>query len=104
MESKKQEVFMQTDREARIQQRAYEIWVDEGRPEGLETLHWQQAEEELGLSASDPVEVSPAVKSLRKEKRLQKSAKTDDQLTEGLKGTFPASDPVSITEPYSNNR
>jgi hypothetical protein len=32
---------------ARIRQRAYEIWVSEGRPEGRERIHWVRAEAEF---------------------------------------------------------
>jgi hypothetical protein len=32
---------------ARIRQRAYEIWEDEGRPEGRARIHWLRAEAEF---------------------------------------------------------
>jgi hypothetical protein len=35
------------DLERRIQQRAYELWENEGRPQGREQDHWQQAEREV---------------------------------------------------------
>ena len=31
----------------RVRQRAYEIWEDEGRPEGRERIHWLRAEAEF---------------------------------------------------------
>jgi hypothetical protein len=31
----------------RVRQRAYEIWEREGRPEGREQEHWEQAEREI---------------------------------------------------------
>ncbi len=34
------------DRERRIQDRAYEIWEQEGRPSGREREHWERAERE----------------------------------------------------------
>ena len=40
---------------------------------------------------------SPAVRSLEKEERQK--VKRGDDLDEGLEDTFPASDPVSATEP-----
>jgi len=41
---------------ARIRQRAYEIWEDEGRPEGRERIHWLRAEAEFRekFSAGQP--------------------------------------------------
>jgi hypothetical protein len=35
------------DTAERIRQRAYEIWEREGRPEGREQAHWEQAEREV---------------------------------------------------------
>ena len=32
-----------TDRESRVRQRAYELWEAEGRPEGREREHWEEA-------------------------------------------------------------
>lgn len=31
----------------KIRRRAYDIWVDEGRPEGRQHEHWMQAEREV---------------------------------------------------------
>ncbi|PWE53958.1 hypothetical protein DEM27_23910 [Metarhizobium album] len=44
-----------------------------------------------------PEDESPAVVSLRKEQEVQASTSPEEQLEEGLDGTFPASDPVSTT-------
>lgn len=38
---------MTPDRDKRIQMRAYEIWEREGRPEGRERSHWEQARSEI---------------------------------------------------------
>jgi hypothetical protein len=38
---------MEQDREERIRVRAYEIWEREGRQEGSDLAHWEQAENEL---------------------------------------------------------
>jgi hypothetical protein len=38
---------MDSDRETRIRQRAYELWLDEGSPEGKQDDHWAQAEREI---------------------------------------------------------
>lgn len=35
-----------------VSRRAYEIWENEGRPEGCELRHWLQAEQELGASST----------------------------------------------------
>ncbi|MDL2410825.1 DUF2934 domain-containing protein [Rhizobium calliandrae] len=38
---------MAVDRNERIERRAYEIWESEGRPDGSDLRHWQQACDEL---------------------------------------------------------
>lgn len=38
---------MQTDRDARIRERAYQIWLTEGRVEGKQDDHWHRAEREI---------------------------------------------------------
>ena len=42
----------------KIAQRAYEIWLAEGRPEGRALVHWQTAEEELRRQSASPVNAS----------------------------------------------
>lgn len=44
-----------------------------------------------------PEKISPAVASLRKE-QAKKQRTSKDDLEEGIEATFPASDPVSITQ------
>ena len=47
---------MTDDRQQRIRQRAYQIWLDEGRPDGRHEEHWQQAESELLSGTSPPLQ------------------------------------------------
>ena len=50
---------------ARIRKRAYEIWEDEGRPQGRDRIHWLRAEAEFreslgaGRPASTPTQLKP---------------------------------------------
>ncbi|MER8870591.1 DUF2934 domain-containing protein [Mesorhizobium sp. M0814] len=46
---------MDDDRHEKIRQRAYEIWVREGRPHGAHERHWQQAKHELDLNDATTV-------------------------------------------------
>jgi hypothetical protein len=39
-----------------ISRRAYELWEQEGRPEGSDLRHWLQAEKELGGGNTAPAE------------------------------------------------
>lgn len=52
-----------SDREARIRQRAYELWVEDGCPDGRASAHWTRAEtliagEEALAGLSVPAEPS----------------------------------------------
>ena len=42
------------DREQRIRDRAYEIWLGEGQPEGRAVEHWSRAALELGYGDAPP--------------------------------------------------
>ncbi len=46
---------MTQNQEARIRQRAYEIWQEEGAPPGRAEANWLRAESELLREAVDPV-------------------------------------------------
>jgi hypothetical protein len=43
-----------SDREARIRQRAFDIWQAEGMPEGREKEHWTAAEREVLMAEAEP--------------------------------------------------
>jgi hypothetical protein len=50
------------EKEQRIRERAYQIWLDEGQPDGREREHWRQAEEQINAEEgeqSEPDEQSP---------------------------------------------
>jgi hypothetical protein len=40
-------VASDVDREQQIRERAYEIWLDEGKPYGRSKEHWAEAEKQL---------------------------------------------------------
>ncbi len=44
---------MASDLDKRIQERAYEIWESEGRPEGRQEEHWQQARTEFAEAKAE---------------------------------------------------
>ncbi|QZN99070.1 DUF2934 domain-containing protein [Chenggangzhangella methanolivorans] len=49
-----------TDRNNLIEQRAYDLWVEAGMPDGQAEAHWAQAEREIG-AADDSGSVQPAL-------------------------------------------
>jgi len=46
----------QQEREQRIRERAYQIWLEQGRPQGKDRDNWAQAEGELRAGNSDMAE------------------------------------------------
>ncbi len=52
---------MNIDRDAKIAQRAYELWESEGKPDGRSLDHWRRAEAEFGGTESRSELVAPAV-------------------------------------------
>jgi hypothetical protein len=46
-----------------IARRAYELWENEGRPEGSDLRHWLQAEAELGTTRSNQGDRSDSIDS-----------------------------------------
>jgi hypothetical protein len=46
------------DREQRQRERAYQIWEDEGRPEGAHEDHWKRAEDRQDLEKQQSDDVT----------------------------------------------
>lgn len=44
-----------TNLEARIRERAYQIWEREGRPQGMHLEHWRRAEQEVKSQAEQGI-------------------------------------------------
>jgi hypothetical protein len=45
--------------EHRVRERAYRIWVDEGRPEGRADLHWEMAHELVAIEENSDLALQP---------------------------------------------
>lgn len=41
------------EKEQRIRERAYQIWINEGQPEGRDIDHWQQAETQINAEEGE---------------------------------------------------
>lgn len=52
---------MSVDVEQRIRDRAYAIWLEEGRPHGREADHWFQAERAILAEAATVADVAPVI-------------------------------------------
>lgn len=75
---------MSDDRDDQIRQRAYQLWQDEGEPEGRDEAHWAQASRELGEG-------------------LDPTAGTDTDETESLIAAASADQAVSPGTPKPTN-
>lgn len=68
-----------SDREEAIRQRAHRIWEDEGRPEGAEARHWDEARRQIEAepaptpSEPAPEEITPAAEPAPAAKKPRKS-------------------------------
>ena len=55
---------LEKELDERVRKRAYEIWLEEGQPEGREVDHWSRAKEELTPAAEDQKQVAGKITSL----------------------------------------
>ena len=53
-----------SDDKERIRQRAYQIWLEEGRPEGREAVHWDMARELVAIEDAQKATAKKAARSL----------------------------------------
>ncbi|RDJ03843.1 DUF2934 domain-containing protein [Rhizobium grahamii] len=55
------------EQEQRRRQRAYQIWEDEGRPEGQHLDHWARAEDQHEATEEQAAEVTEANRTAKKQ-------------------------------------
>lgn len=53
-----------TDDEERIRAKAYELWEAEGRPEGRQNRHWEEAREIIALQDSNDTTLRPVAETI----------------------------------------
>ena len=53
-----------SDIEQRIRERAYRIWLEEGRPEGRQLVHWDMATELVAIEDGQRSTLKPIEKNL----------------------------------------
>jgi hypothetical protein len=46
----------ETEQRRRVRERAFQIWVDEGKPAGKDKEHWDRAEAELAIHGGAPLQ------------------------------------------------
>jgi hypothetical protein len=51
--------MMNEDREQRIRERAFGIWLEEGRPEGRADVHWDMATELIAIEENQLLTLKP---------------------------------------------
>jgi hypothetical protein len=74
------------DQDGQIRQRAYDLWIEAGRPEGQPEQFWLQAEREI--AGNDPAASSKGA-----------TMDANEELDKELQDSVPASDPPSATQP-----
>jgi Protein of unknown function (DUF2934) len=66
------------DRDERIRELAYLLWLEEGYPEGQSERHWLKAEILIESESSRPKAESPAESELEPEEPRKRAARADD--------------------------
>jgi hypothetical protein len=74
-----------------VEELAYELWVARGCPEGSSAEDWHEAERQLTLKSHNVTVESHAVQS--HEVPSHEVQSREAEIDEGLKESFPASDP-----------
>jgi hypothetical protein len=95
---------MESETERRVRERAYEIWLREGKPHGRHAQHWEAAQAEIAAEereekassaaarpAPSPGEAAPErpaapVRSRRAASRTKAGPKTRASTTDGAQG------------------
>lgn len=54
---------MDDDYNERVRRRAYQIWLEEGRPEGREEIHWEMARELVAIEDGQTSALKPVRRS-----------------------------------------
>jgi hypothetical protein len=60
---------MTADRDARIRERAYYLWLEEGQPHGRDREHWRRAESEVIAAERSIEEERPPAKPIARRAR-----------------------------------
>ncbi|MGD9615012.1 MAG: DUF2934 domain-containing protein [Alphaproteobacteria bacterium] len=88
---------MTADRNARIQERAYHLWLDEGRPRGRHEEHWHRAEREL-IEEEGNLRENPAVGA------PEPSVGTAPPLRTGNRQSPVAAKPAGVSRPRARSQ
>jgi hypothetical protein len=92
-------------REARIRERAYRLWLEEGRPEGREAAHWDMAtelvaieENQLDTLKPNPIhdyEDNPTTEQIEPLEVMKNVGEFPTLTDQGEEATFPDRDLVA---------
>jgi len=81
---------MEQEMKQRTRERAYQIWIEEGQPDGRDKEHWAQAQQELGGTAEQgpPLQPDQPIDEIRRaQQQLQKTGQ--GQVLSAVGGTNP---------------
>jgi hypothetical protein len=91
------------DREKRIRDRAYQIWKEEGCPDGKAAEHWEQARRMVENEESSPAKREKAAKPAARKPRARKNpASLADPVATGPNGENPVGGGSRPTKPASS--
>jgi hypothetical protein len=81
-----------------ISRRAYELWEQEGRPEGADLRHWLQAEQELNGSQGSAVSGQSGFATSTSPSQQDLRQAADTRPLQGTRGAAAATSPRTATK------
>jgi hypothetical protein len=91
------------DRDKRIRDRAYQIWQEEGRPDGKSAEHWEQARRMIEQEEASPGKRAKAAKPPVKRARGRSGTSSiAEPMSPGPNGENPAGSGSPPTKPSSS--
>ena len=92
-----------TEREEKIRERAYELWEEDGRPDGRSDEYWNRAAREIDGQSGESHEDQEARQAMRQEPSPVPDIGRASSLDPGG-GTTPASTSVGAPPPVGGTR
>jgi hypothetical protein len=88
------------DHEARIRERAYQFWVNEGRPDGRALEHWLRAEQEVD-GQIPPVPTPKVATELERPDAVRKGSRKRERAKWERESAYQGAQPGSDDAPRS---
>lgn len=92
------------DREQRIRDHAYRLWIEEGRPEGRAEAHWDMARELVAIEDNQRLATKPNPASRSRDRNLRGSEPVEPLEAVENQGEFPTLTDQGEEQTYPTRR